>query len=190
MVDCPLKDRATPTHLAHFSRTKRTKISSQRQCHFAGKWLSACTGPSASEFMTPENVQQDELVRAVWYAPVSTEIDNADAENQIMVISSAEAAMPSRPKAVTCGEQQILTTLDAPVPNFTEKLISIILLLFAEQKLRPKMTRAQLKEELCRNTRYNVTSRPLAHFTRNDETKLAPIQKKNTCSFWYQCRCR
>ena len=88
---------------------------------------------------------------------------------------TSEEGGPSRPVVVTFGENQILTTLEAPVPDCTETLISIHLLLSAEQKARPNFTLAQLKEELCRRT-----SRPLPHFTRNDETKLAPIQKDKT----------
>ena len=81
---------------------------------------------------------------------------------------------------VTCGEKQILTTLEAPAPNCTETLISIHLLLSAEQKARPDLTLAQLKEELCRNTSLTIASRPLPHFTRSDETKLAQVQKVKT----------
>ena len=81
---------------------------------------------------------------------------------------------------VTCGEKQILTTLEAPAPDCTETLISIHLLLSAEQKARPNLTLAQLKEELCRNTSLTIASRPLPHFTRNDETKLAQIQMVKT----------
>ena len=39
-----------------------------------------------------------------------------------------------------------------------------------------------VKEELCRNTKYTIAARPLPHFTREDETKLAPIQKVTTIS--------
>ena len=39
------------------------------------------------------------------------------------------------------------------------------------------MTLPQLKEELCRNTKNTIADRPLAHFAREDETKLAPVQK-------------
>ena len=39
-----------------------------------------------------------------------------------------------------------------------------------------------MKEELCRNTKYTVAARPLPHFAREDETKLAPIQKVKTIS--------
>ena len=81
---------------------------------------------------------------------------------------------------VTCGEKQILTTLEAPAPNCTETLISIHLLLSAEQKARPDLTLAQLKEELCRNTSITKASRPLPHFTRSDETKLVQVQKVKT----------
>ena len=98
------------------------------------------------------------------------------------MISVAEAGGPTRPIVVTCGEKQVLTTLDAPAPNCTETLISIHLLLSAEQKLRPELTLAQLKEELCRNTKYTIAARPLPHFAREDETKLAPIQKVKTVS--------
>ena len=76
----------------------------------------------------------------------------------------------------------MLTTLEAPAPDCTETLISIHLLLPAEQKSRPELTLAQLKEELCRNTKYTIAARPLPHFTREDETKLAPIQKVKTIS--------
>ena len=39
-----------------------------------------------------------------------------------------------------------------------------------------------MKEELCRNTKYTIAARPLPHFAREDETKLAPIQKVKTTS--------
>ena len=39
-----------------------------------------------------------------------------------------------------------------------------------------------MKEELCRNTKYTLAARPLPHFAREDETKLAPIQKVKTIS--------
>ena len=42
------------------------------------------------------------------------------------------------------------------------------------------MTLAQLKEELYRNTKYTIAARPLPHFAREDEPKLAPIQKVKT----------
>ena len=96
------------------------------------------------------------------------------------VNSTSEEGGPSRPVAVTCGEKQILTTLEAPAPDCTETLISIHLLLSAEQKTRPHLTLAQLKEELCRNTNLTIASRPLPHFTRKDETKLVQIQKVKT----------
>ena len=54
------------------------------------------------------------------------------------------------------------------------------MLLSAEQKARPELTLAQLKEELCRNTNLTIASRPLPHFTRSDETKLAQVQKVKT----------
>ena len=64
------------------------------------------------------------------------------------MISEAEVGGPSRPVVATCGENQVLTTLESPGPDCTETLISIHLLLSAEQKLRPALTLAQLKEEL------------------------------------------
>ena len=67
-------------------------------------------------------------------------------------------------------------------PNCTETLISIHLLLLAEQKSRPELTLEQLKEELCRNTKYTIAARLLPHFAREDETKLAPDQKVKTTS--------
>ena len=90
----------------------------------------------------------------------------------------AEAGGPSRPIIVTCGKKQVLTTLEAPAPNCTETLIPFHSLLSAEQKSRPELTLAQLKEELCRSTTYTIAARPLPHFATEDETKQAPIQKK------------
>ena len=84
----------------------------------------------------------------------------------------------------SCGcdlwQKQILTTLEATAPDCTETLISIHLLLSAEQKARPNLTLAHLKEELCRNTNHTIASRPLPHFTRSDETKLAQLQEVKT----------
>ena len=96
------------------------------------------------------------------------------------MISTSEEGGPSRHVVVTCGEKQILTTLEAPAPDCTETLISIHLLLSAEQKARPSLTLAHLKEELCRNTILTIASRHLPHFPRDDETKLAQIQKVKT----------
>ena len=139
-----------------------------------------CTGNTASECMVPESAATEEQVKAAWYAPVTNSADFVDTDDQIRVISTSEEGGPSRPVVVTCGEKQILTTLEAPAPDCTETLISIHLLLSAEQKARPNLTLAQLKEELCRNTSLTIASRPLPHFTRDDETKLAQIHKVKT----------
>ena len=139
-----------------------------------------CTGNTASECMVPGNAATEEQVKASWYAPVANSADIIDTDDQIRVISISEEGGPSRPVVVTCGEKQILTTLEAPAPDCTETLISIHLLLSAEQKARPNLTLAQLKEELCRNTSLTIASRPLPHFTRDDETKLAQIHKVKT----------
>ena len=139
-----------------------------------------CTDNTASECMVPGNAATEEQVKAAWYAPVANSADIIDTDDQIRVISISEEGGPSRPVVVTCGEKQILTTLEAPAPDCTETLISIHLLLSAEQKARPNLTLAQLKEELCRNTSLTIASRPLPHFTRDDETKLAQIHKVKT----------
>ena len=139
-----------------------------------------CTGNTASECMVPESAATEEQVKAAWYAPVANSADIIDTDDQIRVISISEEGGPSRPVVVTCGEKQILTTLEPPAPDCIETLISIHLLLSAEQKARPNLTLAQLKEELCRNTSLTIASRPLPHFTRDDETKLAQIHKVKT----------
>ena len=139
-----------------------------------------CTGNTASDCMVPGNAATEEQVKAAWYAPVANSADIIDTDDQIRVISTSEEGGPSRPVVVTCGEKQILTTLEAPAPDCTETLISIHLLLSAEQKARPNLTLAQLKEELCRNTSLTIASRPLPHFTRDDDTKLAQIHKVKT----------
>ena len=137
-------------------------------------------GHVASDCMTPHNVATEEQLKAAWYALVANSTDFCDSEDQIRVISTSEDGGPSRPVVVTCGEKQILTTLEAPARDCTKTLISIHLLLSAEQKARPNLTLAQLKEELCRNTSLTIASRPLPHFTRNDETKMAQIQRVKT----------
>ena len=139
-----------------------------------------CTGNTASECMVPGNATTEEQVKAAWYAPVANSADIIDTDDQIRVISISEEGGPSRPVVVTCGEKQILTTLEAPAPDCTETLISIHLLLSAEQKARPNLTLAQLKEELCRNTSLTIASRPLPQLTRDDENKLAQIHKVKT----------
>ena len=132
--------------------------------------------------MAPEHMSHEEQIRAAWYAPSPSQLDGLGQDDQVRVISIAEDGGPSRPVVVTCGEKQVLTTLEAPAPDCTETLISIHLLLLAEQKSRPTLTLTKLKEELCRNVKYTIAARPLPHFAREDETKLAPIQKVKTIS--------
>ena len=113
---------------------------------------------------------------------MNNEVYPASLPVQGTVAFCVNCGCPSRPIIVICGEKQVLTTLEAPAPNCTETLTSIYLLLLAEQKSRPELTLAQLKEELCRNTKYTIAARPLPHFAREDETKLTPIQKVKTTS--------
>ena len=128
--------------------------------------------------MTPETIRQGEQVKTAWYAPSPAQFDSVDSDGQVMVIYVAEAGGPSRPVIVTFGEKQVLTTMEVSVPDCTEtRRISIHLLISAERKLRKQLTLALLKEELCSNTRRKTTPRPPPHFTRGDETKLAPVQK-------------
>ena len=132
--------------------------------------------------MTPEHPRQEKQIRVAWYTHQPNQFDGVTQDDQVRVISVAEARGPSRPIIVNCGEKQVLTTLEEPAPKCNETLISIHLLPSAEQKSRPELTLAQLKEELCRNTKYTIAARPLSHFAREDETKLAPIQKVKTFS--------
>ena len=201
VVDCPLKDRAR--------KPVQQQVNS---CHTnpSGSWIcpsqphglnydvfpvslptqgtvAFCincgrTEHSASECMAPEHMSHEEQIRAAWYAPSPSQFDGLGQDDQVRVISIAEDGGPSRPVVVTCGEKQVLTTLEAPAPDCTETLISIHLLLSAEQKSRPTLTLTKLKEELCRNVKYTIAARPLPHFAREDETKLAPIQKVKTIS--------
>ena len=85
-------------------------------------------GHLASEYMVPENAATEEQLKAAWYATLTNSADFADADDQIGVISTLEEGGPSRPVVVTCGEKQLLTTLEAPAPDCTENLISIHLL--------------------------------------------------------------
>ena len=95
---------------------------------------------SSSECIAPEHMRQEEQIRAAWYAQPTNQLDGVGQDDQVRVISVAEAGGPSRPIVVTCGEKQVLiTTLEAPAPNCTEILISIHLLLSAEQHLRPAL---------------------------------------------------
>ena len=165
VADYPLKDRA---------RKPVQQVINSCRMNMAGEWVcpsnprgmndnmmpaalpeqgttSFCvncghTGHVASDCMLPENAETEEQVQAVWYAPVTSSADFADTEDQIRVISTSEEGGPSRPVVVTCGEKQLLTTLEAPAPNCIKTLISIHLLLSAEQKARPDLALAQLKE--------------------------------------------
>ena len=200
VVDCPLKDRARKpvqqqVNSCHTNPTGSWVCPSQPHglnydvfpaslptqgtvafCIHCGR-----TEHSASECMASEQMSHEEQIRAAWYAPSPSQFDGLSQDDQVQVISVAEDGGPSRP-VVTCGEKQVLTTLEAPAPDCTETLISIHLLLSAEQKARPTLTLSQLKEELCRNVKYTIAARPLPHFAREDETKLAPIQKVKTVS--------
>ena len=69
------------------------------------------TEQSASEYMAPEAIRQEEQDRAAWYAPLTNQFDSKAQDDQVRVISVAEAGGPSRMIAVTCGEKYVLTTL-------------------------------------------------------------------------------
>ena len=159
VADCPLKDRA---------RKLVQQVVNACRMNMAGEWVcpsnprgmndnmmpaalpeqgitSFCsnrgrTGHVASDCIMPENAATEEKVQAAWYAPVTSPADFADTEDQIRVISTSEEGDTSRPVVVTCGEKQILTTLEASAPDCTETLISIHLLLSAEQKARRNLT--------------------------------------------------
>ena len=62
-----------------------------------------CTEHSASECMAPEHPRQEEQVKAAWYAPYTNQLDGDPQDDQVRVISVAEAGGPSRPVIVTCG---------------------------------------------------------------------------------------
>ena len=201
VIDCPLKDRARKpveqqVNSCHTNPSGGWTCPSQphgvnnevypASLPFQGTVAfcvnCGCAEHSASECISPEYPRQEEKIRAAWYAPHTNQFEGASQNDQVRVISVAEAGGPSRPVVITCGEKQVLTTLEAPAPDCTETLISIHLLLSAEQKTRPELTLAQIKEELCRDSRYTIAARPLPHFTREDERKLAPIQKVKTIS--------
>ena len=158
VVDCPLKDRAR--------KPEQQQVNS---CHTnpSGGWtcpsqphgfnyevfpasfptqgtVAFCincghTEHSASECKAPVQMSHEEQIRAAWYAPAPSQFDGLDQDDQVQVISVAEAGGPSRPVVITCGEKPVLTTLEAPAPNCTETLSSIHLLLSAEQKSRPAL---------------------------------------------------
>ena len=179
VIDCPLKDRArkpvqqqvnschtnpsggwTCPSQPHGINNEIYPASLPIQGTVAFCVNCGCTEHSASECMAPEYPRQEDQIRAAWYAPHTNQFDGAPQDDQVRVISVAEAGGPSRPVVITCGEKQVLTTLEAPAPDCTETLISIHLLLSVEQKSRPELTLTQLKEELCRNTKYTVAARP------------------------------
>ena len=64
--------------------------------------------------MAPENAVTEDQVKAAWYTPAKTSADFADVYDQIRVTSTSQEGGPSRPVVVTCGEKQILTTLEDP----------------------------------------------------------------------------
>ena len=153
VADCPLKDRARkPVQQA--VNSCRTNLAGEWVCPSNPRGINddvmpatlpeqgtsafcvncGHTGHVASDCMMPDNVATEEQVKAAWYAPGTNPTDFRDTEDQVRVISTSEEGGPSRPVVVTCGEKQILTTLEAPAPDCTETLISIHLLLSAEQR--------------------------------------------------------
>ena len=210
VIDCPLRDRArkpvqqqvnschtnssggwTCPSQPHGINNEIYPASLPIQGTIAFCVSCGSTEHSASECMIQENPRQEEQVRAAWYAPQSNQFDNTPQDDQVQVISVVEAGDPSRPIVLFCDEKQVLTTLESPAPDCTETLISIYLLLSAEQKSRPELTLAQLKEYLCRNTKYTIAARPLPHFTRRgrNQTGTHPKGKDNFPGpRSYQCR--
>ena len=158
VADCPLKDRARkPVQQA--VNSCRTNLAGEWVCPSNPRGMNddvmpatlpeqgtsafcvncGHTGHVASDCMMPDNVATEEQVKAAWYAPGTNSTDFRDTEDQVRVISTSEEGGPSRPVVVICGEKQILTTLEAPAPDCTETLISIHLLLSAEQRARPNL---------------------------------------------------
>ena len=70
--------------------------------------------------------------------------------------------------------------LEKPSKHSTETMISVHLLLSAEQMHRPELTLRQLKEELCRNRNLEIRSRPLPQYAEHDPKTLASHQKVKT----------
>ena len=157
VIDCPLKDRARKpvqqqVNSCHSNPTGGWTCPSQphgvnNEIYPASLPIQGtvafcvncgCNEHSAFECMIPEHPKQEEQVRAAWYTPQANQFDSVTQDDQVQVISVAEVGGPSRPIIVTCGEKQVLTTLEAPGPNCTETLISIHLLLSAEQGSRPE----------------------------------------------------
>ena len=139
VADCPMKDRARKPvqQVVNSCRTTMTgewvclsnprgmndnmtpaALPEQGTTPFCINWGRA--GHVASDCMVPENAVTEEQVQAAWYAPVTSSADFANTDDQIRVISTSEEGGPSRPVVVTCGEKQVLTTLEAPAHNCTE----------------------------------------------------------------------
>ena len=124
----------------------------------ADHFLSAQQQPAPLQNQ-PNQIQQknaitEEQVKAALYARVKIPAECTDSEAQVGLISVADAGGPSHPVIVICGEKEVLTTLEVPAPDCKETLISIHVLILAEQKSRTPRgpTLCQLKEKLCRNT--------------------------------------
>ena len=125
VIDCPLRDRAR--------KPVQQRVNS---CHTnpSGGWtcpsqphginneiypasipiqgtMAFCvpcgsTEHSVSECMIQENPRQEEQVRSAWFALQFNQFDNTSQDDQVRVISVAEAGGPSRPIVITCGEKQ------------------------------------------------------------------------------------
>ena len=199
VADCLLQDRAQKP-MQQLINSHRTKPAGEWTCpsnphsvnndivpaallvHRTVTFCIICgrTGHAASECLVHENATTEEQLKAAGYAPDNIPAECTDSDEHIRGISTSEEGGPSRPVVVTCGEKQILTTLEAPAPDCTKILISIHLVLSAEQKAHPNFILSQLKEELSRNTNLTIASNPLPHLSRKHETKLAQVQKVKT----------
>ena len=113
VIDCPLRDRARKpvqqqVHSCHTNPSGEWTCPSQPH-GISNEVYSAslptqgtvafcincgCTEHSASVCMAPEHPKQDEQIRAVWYAPQSNQFDSAPQDDQVRVISVAEAGGP------------------------------------------------------------------------------------------------
>ena len=164
VADCPLKDRARKPVLQAVNSC-RTNLAGEWVCPSNPRGMNddvmpatlpeqgtsafcvncGHTGHVASDCMMPDNVATEEQVKAAWYAPGTNPTDFRDTEDQVRVISTSEEGGPSRPVVVTCGEKQILTTLEAPAHTPRPRRCR-------EEKPHHEWTRKN--PELCHLTQY------------------------------------
>ena len=131
VIDCPPKDRARKPlqHQVNFCHTNPSGgwtcpslphrinhevFPASLPVHGTVAFCIKCgrSEHSASECTAPENIRQEEQIRAAWYAPQTNQFDGVGQDDQVRVISVAEANQSTRSQLHRNPHFHTLATFD------------------------------------------------------------------------------